>query len=371
MRHSISVSGRELEVAVVDSKEEFGALRGVWKDVLSASVTDSGFTTWEWLYTWSERFIAGERRLFVLVVFDGSEVIGIAPWYIQRVARSGVPVREIGFLGLPEAGSDYLDVIAKAAKEPLVAQALHSVLFGTLASHWDTIGLKEIPAESAFLAHFISELRRHGKYYETDEGSFCPGVRLPDSFEAYLHQLSSHSRHAYRRKMRALLSNEGVRHVVRRGAHEVQCALPALKQLYQMRWAGDGDDLFALLAGYLPRAEEAWQVEVSLLTVRERPVAGLLHLTNGKKMYQYLMAVDRSFNRRISIGSLICGINIQAAIEAGCVEYDFLRGMEDHKLKFMNRARRSMNVSVHNKTLRSLSAWTIGAARHFGKLLLR
>jgi len=98
------------------------------------------------------------------------------------------------------------------------------------------------------------------------------------------------------------------------------------------------------------------QAQLSLLTVRERPVAGLLHLTRRQAIYQYLMAVDRTFNRRISVGSLICAMSIQAAIEAGFVEYDFLKGPEDYKLRFMNRAIRSINICVHNKTLRSLSA---------------
>src|SRR5205085_5146734 len=96
-----------------------------------------------------------------------------------------VQVREIGFLGLPEAGSDYLDVVIRRGKERLVAQALVNILFGELSSCWDTLALKDIPAESAFLAHFVADLHQRGKHYESQVGSFCPGVRLPDNFDTF------------------------------------------------------------------------------------------------------------------------------------------------------------------------------------------
>jgi CelD/BcsL family acetyltransferase involved in cellulose biosynthesis len=83
------------------------------------------------------------------------------------------------------------------------------------------------------------------------------------------------------------------------------------------------------------------------------------------------MAVDRTFNKQLSIGNLICGLNIQAAIDAGFTEYDFLKGEEVYKLKFMNRARRSLNFRLHNRTGRSLTAWTAAAATGLVKIFIR
>ena len=44
-----------------------------------------------------EAFGAG-RRLYVLLIWDGEELIGIAPLMISRVKMYGLPVREIGFI---------------------------------------------------------------------------------------------------------------------------------------------------------------------------------------------------------------------------------------------------------------------------------
>src|SRR5262249_2664674 len=157
---------------------------------------------------------------------------------------------------------------------------------------------------------------------------------------------------------RALLSNGGVEHTVLRGEHETRAGLPVFRELYERRWGRSMDGLYTIMTGYLPRASHAWPLELSLLKVHGRPVAGLVHLTKDRTKWRSLMAVDRKFNKTLSRGSLIWGLNIQGAIEEGFTEYDFLKTGEDYKLQWMNCARRSMNIRIHNRTLRSLSAWS-------------
>ena len=332
---------------------------------------NSGFLTWEWLYGWSEAFIRGERRLAVLTFTSGASLVGIAPMYRDVAPHGPVRLREIGFLGLPEAGSDYLDVIAVRGKERLVAQSLSGALFGPLAKTWDTIQLRDVPCDSVFLGQFMLELRRLGKQYTVTEGAFCPQIRLPGSFNDYLGALSGHGRQAYRRKLRALNTVDDIEHVIYQDEGAVRSALVEFQQLYEKRWGRSAEELFGLLTAYLSRAGDAWAIEVSLLRVRGRAVAGLVHLRNGRTIYQYLMAVDRDFNPSLSVGNLICGMNIGAAIEAGFVTYDFLKGEEAYKFQFMNSACRSMSLTVHNRTLRSLVAWTADAASDLGKILIR
>jgi CelD/BcsL family acetyltransferase involved in cellulose biosynthesis len=285
------------------------------------------------------------------------------------VRRGPLKVREIGFLGVPDAGSDYLDVIAKRGKESVVAGAMLAALVGPLSSAWDTLTLKEIPAESPFLAHLILKLRERRRHYAIEDGSFCPSVDLPGDFESYLKQLTGHGRQAYRRKLRRLFRCN-VRHTCVRG-EAVGPALNTFRTLYEKRWGQPMNGLFSLVDNYRLQPASTWQVEVSLLHVDARPIAGLVHLVGQGKIYQYLMAVDRTFNKQLSIGNLMCGLNIQGAIDGGFSEYDFLKGEESYKLKFMNRARRSLNLRLHNRTPRSLLAWVAAAANGFGKIVLR
>jgi CelD/BcsL family acetyltransferase involved in cellulose biosynthesis len=370
MSIDVVADGRPLTVAVLRSLDDLAALRDGWNAVYAT--TASGFLCWEWMYTWAERFVRDDRQLLVLAVYERSALVGIAPWYVGRADFGPVRVRQIAFLGTPEAGSDYLDVLAKRGKDRVVAAALVEVLFGTLRSSWDTLGLTDVPANSAFLTRFISRLRERRTHYATEEGAFCPAVQLPRHFEQYLGQLSGHARGAFRRKMRALRADSDVVHSVYRCRQEILNRLGEFHALYSKRWGQTQvtDDLFALLRSYVERSSDQWRPELSLLHAGDRPVAGLFHLVRDGVMYQYLMAIDRGFCPWLSIGCLACAMNIEAAIERDFAEYDFLKTDEDYKLQFTCKGRRSINLRVHNGTLRSFLAWTVMTGSAFRRLLL-
>lgn len=166
------------------------------------------------------------------------------------------------------------------------------------------------------------------------------------------------------------MSHGEVAHTVSRGA-ELGAALEVLQALYARRWGTSADDLFRLLVRCGERNDAGWHVEVDLLRVGSRPVAGLLHLVNGRKKCQYLMAIDRAFDKSISLGTLMSGLSIQSAIEEGFTDYDFLKGQEEFKLQLMNRLRVSFDLTIFNRTMASVATWSVGRARALGKIILR
>ncbi len=69
------------------------------------------FITWEWLYTWAMNYL-GKDRLFIILAFEGTRLVGIAPFYIRRINCYRVlPLRQIEFLGTGEVCSSHLDFI--------------------------------------------------------------------------------------------------------------------------------------------------------------------------------------------------------------------------------------------------------------------
>jgi CelD/BcsL family acetyltransferase involved in cellulose biosynthesis len=362
-----------VRIDVVRDLAQLARLRESWRALIALSPSTSAFVTWEWLYSWAERFVRGPRRLFVVAIYSGSHLVGLAPWYIDRVQVGPFRVRQLGFLGLPEAGSDYLEVVAAKGKDKLVAQALVTLLYGRLAGAWDVLSLSDIPSDSRFLARFLTALRHAGKHYAVADGSFCPCVVLPATFEEYLGGLSSHARQAYRRKLRRLHAMGAVTHDVLKEPGEVEAGLAGFQEMYERRWrrSQGSHELFELVASYLAKPERVWRVELDFLRIDGRAVAGLVHLVRDRVVNQYLMAVDRSFKPTLSIGSLLCGMSIERAIQAKAVEYDFLKSAEDYKMQFMSGGRRGLNLTVHNRTARGLAAYGIRAAQHGAKMLLR
>src|SRR5438552_2165878 len=90
--------------------DELTALAGDWNR-LARGVP---FCSFEWLATWWRHYqpaMAAMQRhveLYVVCVTDGDQLVGLAPWYLERSRAAGCVIR---FLGTGEACSDYLSVL--------------------------------------------------------------------------------------------------------------------------------------------------------------------------------------------------------------------------------------------------------------------
>ena len=77
-----------MRVELIDDTERFRALRQEWDELLEQSAADCLFLTWEWLYPWWTHCADG-RKLCLLAVRDGGDLIGVAPLAVSpwRVTR--------------------------------------------------------------------------------------------------------------------------------------------------------------------------------------------------------------------------------------------------------------------------------------------
>src|SRR5437899_3532497 len=108
----------------IEDVEAFRRLRTAWNELLADSDADRLFLTWEWLFTWWRHLAAG-RRLYLLLVRHGGELIAVAPLASRRRGLSGLlalPMLE--FLGGGDVGSDYLDIIVRRGREETAVRAI-------------------------------------------------------------------------------------------------------------------------------------------------------------------------------------------------------------------------------------------------------
>ena len=120
-----------LGVSVVKKALDFKALREVWTDLLKASNNSSLHLTWPFVNAWVRIYIDDKTyKLRVILVSNGSDVVGIAPLMIAlRRSRLGVPYRELRFLcESEEVGFDYLGFLVKSGMEkevlPLIREEM-------------------------------------------------------------------------------------------------------------------------------------------------------------------------------------------------------------------------------------------------------
>ncbi|WDT75063.1 MAG: GNAT family N-acetyltransferase [Candidatus Manganitrophus sp.] len=348
--------------------EQWRELSKEWNDLLHRSGSNRVFLTSEWLYSWAECFLKEERALYILTVYNDKTLIGIAPWCIRKARYAGFPMRRIEFLGTPETGSDYLDVFAKKGKEKEVARSIYHFLFGEGASQWDCFGFLDIPSDSLFLLHFMELMQEDGKYLEVEAGAFCPIFALPKTREDFLAKLSYSRRQRYLRDSRILEKEGDVRHDSIR--LESGLALKEFRALYQKRWT-DSDPLFLFLEQALLRSQGGDQVQLDLLNVKGRMVAGLLHLRYGESLSLYLMAVDHTFNKTISIGNILVGRSIEKAMAEGFSEYNFLKGNEEYKFYWADQGDRSLHLFFYKRRWPLMIWLTVRFLKSIAKIWVR
>lgn len=344
------------------------ALAPSWDRLLARSAADTIFLTQDWLSSWLEEFSAQNRTLFVIAVLRGDELIGAAPWMLRSVSAAGRRTRQIESMGLPESGADYLDIISLRGWEGTVARAIYDFLFQGSTNTWDTACLRDIPADSLTLMHFLEHVRRDGKYVSITEGSYCPGMRLPQTSEDLFSGLTPNRRQQWRRHLRLLEKQGEVAFASSFGADAGKAAATFFS-LYRKNYALHGLERFL---GRFSRTERgASSIQVDLLTVKQVPVAGLYHLAHHDTQHMYLMAVDKTVNQKVSLGNILLGFALQEAISQGRKAYDFLKGTEEYKFHWSDGGRRALDLFFCRKSAASLVPVIGKSVKDIARVLIR
>ena len=119
----------ELRLRVVESNDEWVALRSRWDHLLGRTRHATIFLTWEWMNSWLETFFgeAGPeaRALHVLVMEDqGGDLLGAAPLYRETSGRSGCATLRL--LADRYVCSDYLEFPVVGDRESEFARLIAS-----------------------------------------------------------------------------------------------------------------------------------------------------------------------------------------------------------------------------------------------------
>lgn len=357
-------------IQTVTGFDDWQNMAELWNTLLNASVATTLFLSWEWLYAWAKTYLNAGRSLYLLCVYDANELVGVAPFYVQKVRHKLVTLREIRFLGSPESGSDYLDVIIRKGCEKAVAEALYDFLFNHAHHQWDELHLTDIPAESLFLTHFMNRVEENGKFNEVRRCAVMPQASLPDNIAAYRARLSAKRRSRLRQDMRRLAQQGETQHhtLSETGCNE---GLARFFRLYNSKSEHNGDKLYPFLKRLSELEGTRDWLQIDMLRNEGRDIAGLLHLRFDNKLFLLLMVVDKQFNRKISLGNLLVGKCIHNAINDGIQVYDFLKGDEEYKFHWANNTRASLSVILDQQHLPSILA-TIGRLGKYAmKTILR
>jgi CelD/BcsL family acetyltransferase involved in cellulose biosynthesis len=352
---------------IIHTEKQFEEIRDEWTELLAHSSSDCIFLTWEWLHTWWKH-LAGGRKLHIVVIRSGAEVIAIAPLTapsttLSRLAR----IRALEFLGTGSVGSDYLDIIARRGKED---EAL-DILVDYLLSEKCVLHLKQLVEGRSLALQAAARLEAQGWKRSEVRTHICPFIDLAGAtWKSFQAGLGPKHRYNLHRRVKNLhrefdVSFECIASEDQRGA-----ALITLVALHnkRMQERGGSDGLHsAELIGFHEEVtrltlNQGW-LRLFVLTLNGEKAAALYGFMYGKTFYFYQSGFDPRYSN-YSVGLVTMGLAIEAAIEGGAEEFDLLHGDEKYKFLWAKSHRDLVRMELSPPTTR---AWiytkTIGLNR--------
>ena len=319
-----------MTVTIITGIGQFTALTAEWNELLRASAADCPFLTADWLQAWWAHE-AGTHTLHVITVRgDDNRLIAIAP--LMAVEGPLGMFRRLEFLGTGGAGSDYLDVIVRRGHESDGLLALAAAIKQENAVLWmNHVG------ESSLALTLGERLADSGWTPRRTPASVCPVVALAGhSWDSYLASLGASHRANFRRRLRTLTKQVEMRFELVADEPERIEALAALRRFHDARFGSKGSTAFvspALCAFHdeaTKRARDAGWLRLFVLRIDGVIAAVMYGFSYNRRFFFYQHGFDAQYES-LSVGVVLMGLTIQAALEEGALEFDMLYGTEAYK----------------------------------------
>lgn len=362
--HTNQETKSNLSVELITNEADFDALAEEWELVVQNSDVHI-FQTFEWQQTWWKIF-GGGNDLHILLFREEGELVGIMPMFLDYFKVMGSTVyrclRMIGSRVMqPEGGSfpaelafsDYLSIIALPEYETEVNKVLKEYLESN--THlYDEIMLEEVPEQSTLLTSLLPRLDSAGWSNSVEDASVCPLIRLPETWDDFLMDLSSNARYQIRRFVRQVTEEELFEIHTAGTREEVVESFENLVEFHQTRWHKLGqpgifmdDRIHRFFREITMRFHEKGWLLMKTVTAEDQCVAvDLLFKFKG-----IIYMVQRGFDdtseyKEESPGSVLLYYVIKEAIEEGFETYDFLRGEESYKLRTATHTPQNKQVRI-------------------------
>jgi CelD/BcsL family acetyltransferase involved in cellulose biosynthesis len=234
-------------------------------------------------------------------------------------------------LGTGPAGSDYLDIFVRRSRERESLQALADAM----KARKRPLRLTNLPAASV-ASRLADSLAEDGWTLRTAEGGVCPVVQLAGhSWDSYLGSLGASHRANFRRRYKALTQRFDLRFEAVTDEAARHETLTALMDFHGRRF---GKSSTAFLTPGLRafhheatgRALAGGWLRMYVLSLAGAPAAMMYGFLYNNRFYFYQHGFDPQYEP-FSIGLVLMGLTLRAAIEEGAHEFDMLWGTEKYK----------------------------------------
>lgn len=365
-------------IRMVTTLAEFEMLAEDWNALLGQTSTDEIFLTWEWVYTWSKHYL-GKNRLYILLVYKGEYLVGIAPFYIGIRCLFGlISVKELRFLATGEVCSVYLDFIVPEKKKKAVLPRIYHYLYNEGKEDWDLIILSKISACSTSIDYLCRRIQEEGKVVELISYSVCPVINLPCKIENFLSSIAGSERYNLRRRRERLKEAGGVVCERITTSRDIEKGMTSFIQLHEQRWGkkGSGGSFqsahFTSFHKEVARvfSERGW-VRLDFMMLDGEKIAGSYGFVYRNRYSYYLPGFDPERVPKASPGRLLLFHCIEEAIKEEFKEFDLLLGWSEYKMAWASGIKRLLTIRHYNRTFSATLMKLVDSVKETIKILVR
>ena len=341
-----------LEMRRLDERCDFEAW---WNQLLSKSLDDNPFLTYDWLTLWWKHFGKG-KELKLFTVENETAVSLVAPVMYSTYQVFGSRRSRVEFVA--SGDSDYQGFIVTNLQE--AARAMNQLIKRILedSNDVDCAVFSEVPEDSV-TARLLEGVDGEvlGVHHSTTNSS--PFVMLPDNYELYRQTLGSNMRRNLKLWERQALKDYRVDFIRYDKIGTVEEAMKIFFDLHQKRQISKGN-----CGVFSSSVKKSFHTEVAnafaqrgwlglfFLTFNDRPISAIYSYEYNGKLYAYLCGFDPEY-ARYRPGHLAFKNLIQYGIQKKLKELDFLRGDEEYKFRWRAIVRNNFEFRIPRRGLKS------------------
>jgi CelD/BcsL family acetyltransferase involved in cellulose biosynthesis len=319
-----------------------------WRGLAEHAPEGGFFLSWEWVSTWLECF-RGERPLVILLVREGTRLVGVLPLLQER---RGFLWRRRCLVGAVNNQSPRAGLLCEG-ETGLVFRALLDHLRSArrrlrllLPLHETGSQLSAVLPEAARGFGLLTRLSRRS-----------PLLRIEGDWDAYLETRSTHVRREWRRKRRRLEERGSLKHRVVTDPRDIAPAMADVLEIERHSWKEDEGTSFtaetALERFYLDLAcrcaERGW-LRLHLLHLDGKPVAHAFAVLYRSEMLAIKTSYDQRFSE-LSPGVTLMLTLIERACAEGATAVDFLGAESRWKAEMANDIRTCFDSFIFTRGL--------------------
>jgi len=293
-----------LRVELINSVEAFKQLKTDWDALYEQCHHCTIFSSWDWMFTWWEVF--GDesiRELYILCAYDDNELLGIAPFQIQKKHLLSLVVgRKLQFIGVGEADEDNIlsefgDLILSPKKCKEVCELFAQILFSN--NDWDFADFNYLLKSSLILQFFKGYTDKNkGVKASLKSQISVSGVRylIPevDTFDDYHQTLGKRWAKMYTKKNRKLERDGDVRISQSESIENIESDLKALADMHRSRWTKrtdhlifDSERFYQFHQKILKRLVPQGKAYIRTLSLNNKPLAAYYAFTDKAQVHYY------------------------------------------------------------------------------------